>query len=402
MADDIYINTGTTFQQQYTARVPANAQQPVSGQVPARQPANSQNPFTYANRNPFTYRNPVVNQSPYIANAQQTYPYPANAQTPFIANAQQTYPYIASDRQPAIYQHPFTYARQAQTPAIYQHPTTYATQGRTPFTYQNRQPSTYSNRQPAIYQNPYPYIANARQPSSYQLRTPSTYRNPLIGRTPYPYIANNQTPYIANAQTPYPYIANAQNTANSQTPYPYIANKTGTTPANGRTPYIFAGDTTHESALRSAFETEGPGNVATDAQIDLFVKYNGNNIEVWGKFSGSDTSAAPPANHPDLAYTLCYVVEPDWVNATGYTVKYSIVAQGNADINGNIGTTASAIPTDNSRTIQFEVSTTAGFGGFSAVIVNTSISIILEKTGYTTWTYNPTLFLRCIATDTNQ
>ena len=268
MADDIYINTGTTFQQQYTARVPANAQQPVSGQVPARQPANSQNPFTYANRNPFTYRSPVSSQTPTIANAQQPYPYIANGQTPFIANAQAPFTYARQGRTPAIYQHPFTYARQAQAIVTYQHPTTYARQGQTPTTYQNRQPSTYSNRQPNIYQNPYPYIGQARQPSTYQHRTPTTYRNPLIGRAPYPYIANAQSPIIAGRQNAYPYIANART--------PLIGNERN--PAIYQSPY-----SNQNTTSNSVLDTDNTTTAVDMATLDWKSSGNGYMVNAYAE-----------------------------------------------------------------------------------------------------------------------
>ena len=38
MSEEIYLNTGTSFQQPYIARVPANAQTPATGRTPARQP----------------------------------------------------------------------------------------------------------------------------------------------------------------------------------------------------------------------------------------------------------------------------------------------------------------------------------------------------------------------------
>ncbi len=75
MSKEIYINTGTSFQQQYIARQPAIGTAPVTAQYDAQGNANSQSPFTYQSRNPFTYRNPVSNQTPYIANKQNPYPY---------------------------------------------------------------------------------------------------------------------------------------------------------------------------------------------------------------------------------------------------------------------------------------------------------------------------------------
>jgi len=199
MSKEIFINTGTSFQQQYIARQPAIGTAPVTAQYDAQGNANSQSPFTYQSRNPFTYRNPVNSQTPYIANKQNPYPYIANSQTSYSANAQQPYPY------------------------------------------------------PANAQQTYPYIAQARQPGTYQAtgRTPFTYQR--TGRTPYPYIANSQTPftYPANAQQPYPYIANAQSPFTFQQRSPSITQSVGRNPftyqhrtpviynAPARTPYIY-------------------------------------------------------------------------------------------------------------------------------------------------------------------
>ena len=179
MSDEIYINTGTSFQQPFNQRNPAQGTQPATAQRVAQQPAIAQQPATYQNRSPFTYRNPANSQQPYIANAQQPYPYIANAQNPYIANAQQPYPYIANARQP------YPYIANAQTPYI------------------------------ANAQQPYPYIADARQPYI------------ANGQQPYPYIADARQPYIANAQQPYPYIANAQQPYNHGQPSTYSRTGTG-------------------------------------------------------------------------------------------------------------------------------------------------------------------------------
>ena len=159
MSEEIFLNTGTSFQQPYIARQPAIGTTPAIGTVTARTPTNVQTPFTYSNRSPFTYQANRNAQSPYIANAQQPYPYIASNQTPYIANAQQPYPYIANARQP------YPYIANARQPNIYQHVTNQQT----------------------------PYIANAQQP--------------------YPYIANSQTPYIASSQTPFTF--NVQTTTNN-------------------------------------------------------------------------------------------------------------------------------------------------------------------------------------------
>ena len=185
MSEEIYINTGGSFQQPYNARTPANSQTPAQGRSPFTYIAQGRTPFTYQSRSPITYIAQGQAQNPVIANAQQTYPYQANAQTPYIANAQQPYPYIAAAQQPVIAnaQQPYPYQANAQTP--------YIANARSPFTYQARTPFTYQARYPANAQQP--YIANARQPFTYQARTPFTYARqgttPAIGTTPYTFNA---------------------------------------------------------------------------------------------------------------------------------------------------------------------------------------------------------------------
>ena len=115
MSDEIYINTGTTIQQPFNQRNPAQGTTPTTAQRTAQQPAIAQQPGTYSNRSPFTYRHPANGQQPYIANAQQPYPYIANAQNPYPANAQQPYPYIANSQSPYSYNQPSTYSRQGTT-----------------------------------------------------------------------------------------------------------------------------------------------------------------------------------------------------------------------------------------------------------------------------------------------
>ena len=211
MSEEIYINTGSTFQQPYTARVPANAQTPITAQAIARTPAQGRSPFTYQNRAPFTYRNPSNGQQPYIANAQAPYPYIANSQTPYIANAQQPYPYIASAQQPYIanaqspftYQArtPFTYARQGQTPFTYnaRSPFTYSRTGRSPFTYQARTPFTYQARSPFTYNARSPFTYNARTPFTYSARTPAS----AIGTQTVPVIQIDVATDFNTLSTPY-------------------------------------------------------------------------------------------------------------------------------------------------------------------------------------------------------
>lgn len=163
MSEEIYVNTGGTFQQPFNDRQPANAQQP------------------------------------YIANAQQPYPYIANARNPYIANAQQPYPYIANARQPII--------ANAQQP----YPFTYTANARQPYIANARQPSTYNNRYPAGYRNP----VSAQNPFTYQARYPANAQSP----------SNAQQPFTYNARTPFtyqvPFTYQARTPVSSQTPVIY-------------------------------------------------------------------------------------------------------------------------------------------------------------------------------------
>ena len=191
MSDEIYINTGTTIQQPFNQRNPAQGTSPTVAQRTAQQPAIAQQPGTYDNRSPFTYRHPANGQQPYIANAQQPYPYIANAQNPYPANAQQPYPYIANAQQP------YPYIANARQPYI------------------------------ANGQQPYPYIANCQTP--YPANAQQPYPYPANAQQPYPYIANAQNPYPANAQQPYPYIANGQQPYSYNQPSTYSRQGTGVT-----------------------------------------------------------------------------------------------------------------------------------------------------------------------------
>jgi hypothetical protein len=209
MSKEIYINTGTSFQQQYTARQPAIGTAPITAQYDAQGNASSQTPFTYTNRTPYTFRSPVNAQTPYIANAQQPYPYIANSQTPYPANAQTPYPYPANAQQ----NYPYIASAQQNYP--------YNANAQSPFTYSNQNPFTYP-------------VANSQgqQPFTYNHQTPFTYpRTNVQGQTPY--IANSQTPFTyprANVSSQNPYIAN------SQTSFPYIAITFSQAPYGFQTP----------------------------------------------------------------------------------------------------------------------------------------------------------------------
>ena len=184
MSEEIFVNTGTSFQQPYIARQPASGRTPAIGTVEARTPTNVQTPFTYSNRTPFTYRSPVSAQQPYIAQGRQPGTYARQGQTPL------------------------TYARQAQTPATYQarQPGTYARQGQTPLTYQHRTPSTYTRQ--------------GQLPSTYQARQPSTYTNVNVPyRAPFTYQATGQQPFTYTAQQPFTYSAQQPFTYSARSPF---------------------------------------------------------------------------------------------------------------------------------------------------------------------------------------
>ncbi len=252
MSEEIYINTGTSFQQQYTARQPTIGTAPVTAQYDAQGNASAQTPFTYTARTPYTFRSPVNSQTPYIANAQQPYPYIANSQTPYPASAQQPYPYPASAQQPYPYiadaQQPYPYQATSQTPFTYQHqnPFTYPRaniQGQTPFTYQHQNPFTYpvTNTQK---QNPF----------TYQHRTPFTYPRTNIQK---------QNPYIANGQQPFPYIA----ITFSQAPYGYQQPNGSNIPIN-HTDYASTTATHAVEIIGQALNTPGfEAEVAIGANV---------------------------------------------------------------------------------------------------------------------------------------
>jgi len=183
MADEIYINTGSTFQQPYQGQVPANAQNPVIRNIDGSYPANAQSPFTYQNRQPFTYQDQKQARQPVIYDHRSPFTYNRTGQNPFTYQ----HPVIAEARQPNIYQvqSPFTYARQGQTP----------------FTYQSRQPVIYqyqANKQnPHIRQASYNDV-NVNRQTTYTINAQQPYQSPHIGNRQ----AQVQGPYISQNQTP--------------------------------------------------------------------------------------------------------------------------------------------------------------------------------------------------------
>ena len=283
MPKDIYINTGTTFQQQYTARQPSIGTAPVTAQYDAQGNASSQTPYIYQSRNPYTFRSPVNAQTPYIANTQQPYPYIAFTQQPYIANAQQPYPYQAAA------QNPYPYIAQGRQPAIYQ-----AT-GRTPSTYANRSPSTTPI---ATAQGQTPYIANARNPF------------------PYSYQQSQQTPYIANARNPFPYsYQQSQQTpyiANKQTPYPYIA------VAFSQAPYGVQTQLGTPAQYQPQDTTNSQGNTlqtVRTAQVSIQEQFQGYITQRWARQDWKILWWV----HPSNGYAYCYwYVKRGSTSANGY------------------------------------------------------------------------------------
>ena len=293
MSEEIFLNTGTSFQQPYIARQPAIGTTPAIGTVTARTPTNVQTPFTYSNRSPFTYQANRNAQSPYIANAQQPYPYIASNQTPYIASAQQPYPYIANARQP------YPYIANARQPNIYQH----VTNQQTPYIANARQPNIYQH----VTNQQTPYIANARQPNIYQ------------------HVTNQQTPYIANAQQPYPYIANSQTPyiASSQTPFtfdvrsPSIGNARSPSIANSRSPTI----TTVQQTI-----TETNINNSAAAELEVYRSSSSNfllsGIEVDVKFIFSN-GTTNGSNNTARKISL-YMQAVSVASGTGYSTPSGV------------------------------------------------------------------------------
>ena len=165
MADEIYINTGSTFQQPYQGQVPANGQEPNIRSISGTYPANAQSPFTYQNRTPFTYQDQKQARQPVIYDHRSPFTYTRQGQSPFTYQ----HPYIANARQPFTYQvqSPFTYNRQGQSP----------------FTYQSRQPVIYSyqanGQEPNIRQRSYTDV-NVNKQSSFTYDAQLSIQEPHI------------------------------------------------------------------------------------------------------------------------------------------------------------------------------------------------------------------------------
>ena len=392
MADEIFVNTGTSFQQQYTARQPAIGTAPAIGTVVAQAIAASQTPFTYQNRTPSIYQNQV------------------NAQTPSIGNDRQPSTYARQGRLPSTYQNrqPFTYPRIAQV--VYQHP----------FTYSNRQPGTY----PRIAQATYPYIAQARQPtiyqhptitrspSSYQARQPSTY--PRTAQATYPYIANGQTtlnnqntsqmqtPYPANAQgrtpanvqsnvqtsTPArtPSIGNVQSTTTGQQTYPYIANATGTHNV------IYPDATLIDATLTSWGSQSGYDGESAFAQAYVQVEVFYNTVGNGGRLEVLASEFGTGGTNSSNRRVYWFSSDHD-VSIGGYTVKYTqdTVTEDDGTFQiSTLGSSATTIPTGglgNGVKLKYRTNAEADPGSEEDTYGLFNINLIFEHATLPTYTY---------------
>ena len=63
MADEIYINIGSSFQQPYQGQTPTQAQSAETKQIVKQQPASSQTLYQSPSQTPTTYRVPVNAQT---------------------------------------------------------------------------------------------------------------------------------------------------------------------------------------------------------------------------------------------------------------------------------------------------------------------------------------------------
>lgn len=122
MADEIYINIGSSFQQPYQGQTPTQAQSAEVKQIVKQQPASSQTLYQSPSQTPTTYRVPVNAQTDVDARQPNPFTYDAQAQidyqSPFRSpsitqvEAQQPSPYIAQSE----FQSPFTYQIEGQQP----------------------------------------------------------------------------------------------------------------------------------------------------------------------------------------------------------------------------------------------------------------------------------------------
>ena len=391
MSEEIYINTGGSFQQPYNARTPANSQTPAQGRSPFTYIAQGRTPFTYQSRSPITYIAQGQAQNPVIANAQQPYPYQANAQTPYIANAQQPYPYIANAQQPYIAnaQQPYPYIAAAQQPVI--------ANAQQPYPYK-------ANAQT-------PYIANARNPFTYQARTPYTYQARYPANAQQPYIANGQNPFTYQARSPFTYQASARASVSVQQPYSFQQQQ----PVTGRQPYIYAEAVSYIGSNGldyTASASVSDGDVQGSIQLRIRTKYiTSNSVALYfsfvadGLLSGSYYNTSNTYVTPTGGFSVAYpssvtvdgvsVVKPIYTVediGSGYTVRYSIGSTtddgvGSYDITGTMTTTASTLSTSETYLYLSKSTDIIGPGeSDTGTITWGNVSIIFEKSGSTTYT----------------
>jgi len=382
MSEEIYINSGSTFQQPYIGRASVNAQQPTVGRTPFIYTAQGRSPFTYQAQNPATYQAQGQGQTPYIANAQQPYPYIANAQTPYIANATQPYPFIANAQQPYIAnaQQPYPYIANAQTPYI------------------------------ANAQQPYPYIANAQQPYIANARNPFTYQAQGNTQQPYPFSFQNPFTFQAQGQTPYPYIASGRRPVSVQSPYTFSTQQ----PVIGRTPYIYAGDVSYIGSYGVSYgeyTSRSSGSATATCSWIFYAYYTDLTIielrilrqqsDSGGYYNTSNVFQSPNT-YADLpqpvtsAIGLCYYIDDV---PSGYSVRYNINSTNDDGIgssiidgyssspcNATMTTSAQSISMSTIRGVRFRKSVTVTDGEFEAGFTVWNVSFIFEKSGSTTFT----------------
>ena len=417
MPDEIYVNTGTSFQQPFNDRTPnivttavdaqrvaqaaTNTQQPYPYTANAQQSytANAQQPYPYIANQPTTYPYIANSQTSYIANKQtpfpyianrqvsyqaaeqQPYPYTAVSQTPYIANAQQPYPYTANNQQPYIAnaQQPYPYIANTdtQTPSIAnrQTPYPYTANAQATYTANSQTPYPYIANQPTTY----PYIANSRQPSIVQVPTIAQQSYTANAQQPYPYTASAQATYTASAQQPYPYTANAQAsyTANAQQAYSYTASAQTPSIVNGQTPFIYSTQTSISSRTPYAYaawlyhahgSTGTPINHASEVnistsdtvQVYVWCTYNGNDIEVYASRSNQGTGFVK--KDTGLSYTLSdnENVKIGTLEDAGTGYKVRFVAGSFYDVTDDESGEPAVIPVLQSSNMTNTTSTTGG------------------------------------------
>jgi len=424
MSDEIFINTGTSFQQQYTARQPAIGTAPTIGSVIAQAIATTQTPFTYQRRSPANYN--ATGQTPftYQHRTPSIYQHPTIGQQPFTYDNRQpaTYPRIA--RQPA------TYARQGRLPSTYDNrqPATYPRIAQVtyqhPFTYQHRTPSTYARQG----QTPYPYIASGQQPTANQntasAQAPSIANAQTTSQQPYAYQAVSQTPYIAQgrtpsiynatgqvaynfqqpAQQPYPYIAQGRqpSTYQHRNPFTYAVTQAQSTysfqqPAIGQQPYIYS-DTIQTYFSGYSYE-EDEGAFAINNSGHFGCKYVGNDIILYFQGDGNQENSGSTGTYgtgtdTSVTYFSSYA-EIGRIRdaASGYTVRRTTAywsgfstydgGDGSTSFSGTITTSATSVTSSMRECNLNKVCIGAGEGESRA-----RFSLIFEKSGDTTHTLN--------------